>query len=248
MLHVQLGLVFADATRAARELIAAGELGELYHARSVGIRRRGRPFVDGHGTLAFVQRRVAGGGALYDMGVYHLTQLLHLLGGPEVTTISGATYQRVAMDEARRAASGYDVEELAVGLVRFTGGATLDLAESWALHLGGLGGSVLVGTRGGVRLEPFAFFRAHGDLDLDATVDLGAARFRWNTVRGDGDDLGDTHRHWIAALHGRVPLLPTAELALAAMLISEGVYLSARLGREVTAAEVRAASVSTALG
>ena len=44
-----------------------------------------------------------------------------------------------------------------------------------------------------------------------------------------------------------MPLLPTAELALQTMLISEGIYLSDRLSREVTAAEVAAESRSTAL-
>ncbi len=245
MLHIQLSLVFANETRAAQSLIAAGELGELYHARSSGFRRRGRPYVDGHGSAAFVSRRTAGGGALLDMGVYHLTQLLHLLGNPRVLTISGTTYQRTALDPGR--AGAYDVEELAVGLVRCAGGVTIDLIEAWAMHLGGLDGSCLLGTKGGVRLSPFGFYRSLGDLDLDAQVDLGAARFRWNQVTGDGDDLGDTHRHWIAALHGRVPLLPTAELALTAMLISEGVYLSSARAREVTAEEVTAASVSSAL-
>jgi hypothetical protein len=44
-----------------------------------------------------------------------------------------------------------------------------------------------------------------------------------------------------------VPLLPTAELALTSMLISEGIYLSAKVGQEVKADEIRAASISTAL-
>jgi predicted dehydrogenase len=246
MLHVQLSLVFANETRAAKQLIDAGELGELYHARSSGFRRRGRPYVDGHGAPAFVRLQEAGGGALYDMGVYHLTQLLYLLGNPRVVSISGSTYQKTAMDSARRTASQYDVEELAVGLVRFAGGATLDLIEAWAMHLGSLDGSSVIGTQGGVRLSPFAFYRSLGDLDCDTTIDLGAARFRWNTVRGNGDDLGDTHRHWIAALHGRVPLLPTAELALSAMLISEGIYRSSALGREVAADEVAKESISCA--
>ena len=48
----------------------------------------------------------------------------------------------------------------------------------------------------------------------------------------------------VAALQGRVPLLPSAELALNTMLICEGIYLASRLGREVTAAEVREQSVS----
>ncbi|NUP99408.1 MAG: gfo/Idh/MocA family oxidoreductase, partial [Armatimonadetes bacterium] len=53
--------------------------------------------------------------------------------------------------------------------------------------------------------------------------------------------------HWIAAQQGRVPLLPTAECALATMLISEGIYLSDRLGREVTRDEVLEHSASTAV-
>ena len=44
-----------------------------------------------------------------------------------------------------------------------------------------------------------------------------------------------------------MPLLPTAELALNTMLISEGIYLSDQLGREVTAEEVETLSISTAV-
>jgi hypothetical protein len=51
----------------------------------------------------------------------------------------------------------------------------------------------------------------------------------------------------VAVLHGNVPLLPTAELALNTMLISEGVYLSEKLGREVTAEEVLENSKSKTL-
>ena len=69
--------------------------------------------------------------------------------------------------------------------------------------------------------------------------------FRQHNVQGIGDEYDGPQNHWIAALQGRVELLPTAELALAAMLISEGIYLSEKLGREVTAEEVRKASVSS---
>jgi predicted dehydrogenase len=246
-LHIQLGQLYANETRAARELIADGQLGALYHARSTGVRRRGRPYVDGYGKPQFVQRETAGGGALYDMGVYHISQLLFLLGNPTVQRISGKTYQQIDMDPGRREASGYNVEELGLGFVRFEGGLTMDIIESWAIHLDNMEGSTIVGSRGGVRLNPFGFFRSAGDLDLNSTASLDSARFRWNNVRGDGDLYGSSQEHWIAALQGRVELLPTAEIALNTMLISEGIYLSERLGREVTADEVQAESVSSAL-
>ena len=131
--------------------------------------------------------------------------------------------------------------------MRFADGKTLDIVEAWDIQLDNLEGSVLVGSRGGVRLSPFSFHRSSGDLDLNATVDLKGARFRWNNVRGDGELYASSQQHWIAALQGRVELLPTAEIALNTMLISEGIYLSERRGQEVTADEVRASSVSTAL-
>ena len=246
-LSIQLFSLFTDETRAAQELIDAGELGELYHARSTGFRRRGRPYVDGYGTPTFVQKRNSAGGALYDMGVYHIAQVLYLLGNPTVARISGKTYQKTDIDPARRESSGYDVEELGLGFVRFDGDVTLDIIESWAVHMDEFEGSSLFGSKGGVRLHPFGFFRSQGDLDLSATVDLGAARFRWNNVRGDGAYYAGAQAHWIAALQGKVPLRATAEVALNTMLISEGIYLSERLGREVSADEVKENSVSTAV-
>ncbi len=247
MLHIQLGMIYSDETRAARELIDAGELGDIYHARSTGFRRRGRPYVDGYGKPPFVQIQNSGGGALYDMGVYHISQMLYLLGNPVITRISGTTYQKLAMNEERRRAAGYSVEELAVGLVRFEAGLTLDIIEAWAIQLGGMEGSSLVGTKGGIRLSPFSFHRSVGELDLDAETDLHSARYRWNKLHGENDLYANSQVHWIAALQGRAQLLPTAEIALNTMLISAGIYLSAKLGREVSAEEVRESAVSTAI-
>jgi len=246
-LSIQLGTLFSWETRAARMLIEQGWLGKLYHARSVGFRRRGRPYVDGYGSPLFVQKRNSGGGALYDMGVYHIASLLYLLGNPRVLRVSGKVYQETEMDEARRAASGYDVEELGLGFVNLVGGITLDIFEAWATHLGGMEGSSLVGDKGGIRLEPFGFFQSQGDLDLDTKVDLETFARRTHDLRAKMDNGDSPQQHWSAALQGRVALFPTAELALNTMLISEAIYLSDRLEREVTAEEVVQTSESTAI-
>ncbi len=247
MLSIQLSTLFSRETKAAKILIDEGHLGRLYHARSTGFRRRGRPFVDGYGTEKFVQKSIASGGALFDMGVYHISNILYLLGNPAVLTITGKAYQETAMDSARRAASGYSVEELGVGFVRLSGGITLDIIESWAVHLNPFEGSSVLGSDGGVRLEPFGYYRNIGDLELDATVNLDTLQWRLHTVREVGDVYDSPQHHWAAALQGRVELLPTAEIALNTMLISEGIYLSSRLGREVSADEVRELSESLAV-
>ena len=246
-LHIQLSTLYINETRAARELIAAGELGNLYHARSTGHRRRGRPYVDGYGTPTFVQKRNSAGGALYDVGVYHISQILFLLGNPNVERISGKTYQEIDMDAGRKATSGYDVEELGLGFVRLANNMSLDIIESWAIHMDSFEGPVIVGSSGGVRLSPFGFFRSYGDLDVNGTVDMKGARFRWDNVKGDGHFYADSQAHWIAALQHKVDLLPTAEIALNTMLVSEGIYLSEKRGCEVSADEVFEASASTAV-
>lgn len=246
-LAIQFFSLYSEETKAAKALIDAGQLGKLYHARSSGHRRRGRPYVDGYGTPLFVQKTHASGGALYDMGVYHIAQVLYLLGNPAPLTITGQTHQEVAMDEKRRKLSNYDVEELGLGFIRLAGGMSLDIIEAWAINLDKLEGSVVVGTEGGVRLDPFGYFRSVGDLDLNMTADLEAMMWRIHTVGDTGDAYDSSQHHWVAALQGRVDLLPSAEIALNTMLISEGIYLSSARGEEVTADEVKAASESTAL-
>jgi predicted dehydrogenase len=246
-LSIQLATLYSKETKVAKKLINEGRLGRIYHARSTGFRRRGRPYVDGYGTASFVQKAVAAGGALYDMGVYHIARMLYLLGLPTVERISGKVYQETGMDARRREISGFDVEELGVGFVKFDGGLTLDIIESWAIHLGGFEGSSIVGSEGGIRLEPFSLHTTYSDVEMNATFELDSTDWRWHQLDEMQDAYDSPQRHWIAALQGRVDLLPTAEIALATMLISEGIYLSDRLGREVSREEVLELSQSTAV-
>ena len=246
-LSIQLSTLFRPATRVARTLIDENQLGKIYHARSTGYRRRGRPYVDGYGAQAFVSREIAAGGALYDMGVYHIAQILYLLGNPTPMRVSGKTYQETPIDPKRKADSGYDVEELGMGFVRFDDGLSMDIIESWAVHMDAFEGSSVFGSEGGIRLDPFGYFHRVGDMVVDSTVDLRSASSRWQTVHGIGNVYDSPQNHWIAALQGRVELLPTAEIALNTMLISEGIYLSDKLGREVTGDEIREKSESTAV-
>lgn len=256
MLHIQLATLYSAETLIAKDLIDGGKLGKLYHARSNGFRRRNRPYVDGYGTAFFTHKQTAGGGALYDMGVYHISQILYLLGLPTPLRISGQTYQEMDIDKERRKQSGFDVEELGLGFVKFEGGITLDIMEAWAIHLGGMEGSCIIGSEGGIRLPmtiseqnktPFSFHSTVCDVDMDSTFDLDRMRIRRERMNPNHDAYQSSQRHLVAALQGRVPLLPTAQLALQTMLISEGIYMSSQLGREIAAEEVIEQSQSVSI-
>jgi predicted dehydrogenase len=237
-LHVQLSTLYAPETRAAKRIIEAGHLGRIYYAKSSHYRRRGRPFVDGYGTAQFVQKQTAAGGALLDMAVYHISRMMFLLDNPPLLTVSGATYQELDMYADRRESSGYDVEELGLGLVRLEGGLTLFIEESWAIHLDRSSGDEIVGHQGGLRLDPFGYFTTLADLEMNATFDVKSADWRWHQCEETTAGYDNSQRHWVWALLGRIPLLDTAGLALKTAQITEGLYRSAQLGREVTAEEL----------
>ena len=247
MLHIQMGTLYGAEVRAAHRLIADGHLGKIYYARSFGYRRRGRPFVDGYGSATFVDKTISAGGALYDMGIYHIAQILHLIGNPAVKTVTGAAHQELDMDESRRSFSGYSVEEMGLGWVRMEGGISFDIEETWAVHHDGQEASKILGSQGGLRLSPLTYFASLSDMPLSATFDVKGADSRWHACDPETVWYDSSQKHWAGALLGRVPLLPTAEYGLNAALISEGIYLSSRAGKELTAEEIRAQSRSTAI-
>ena len=246
-LGIQLASLFSMEARVARRLIDEGHLGKAYYARSFGYRRRGRPFVDGYATANFVDASICAGGALYDMGVYHIANILYLLDNPKVLTVTGATHQELDMYEDRREFSNYSVEETGLGWARLEGGISFDIEETWAGHQGGTESSKILAARGGITLTPLTFFSSISDVSAASTFDLDSAKARWQACLPDAECYHSPQHHWIGALQGRVDLLPTAEIALNTMLISEGIYMSSRLGREVTADEVRAESASAAI-
>ena len=241
-LHIQLAMLYGSHMLCAKRLIESGRLGKLYHARSYGYRRRGRPFVDGYAEKEFVQQEWGGHGALYDMGVYHISQLLYLLGTPKVSRVSGSIYQELAMD--RRAESGFDVEEMGVGLVKFENGLTLNILESWAIHGGQFPPSSIHGSEGGLQ---FISNHEQGSLTLfseiegypaTTTLDVAAEHYRRRKIDPSIGMYMESQAHWISVLRGQCKPIDTPHIALETMLISEGIFLSSQLGREVTAEEI----------
>ncbi len=238
MLAIQFFSLYDPATRAAKKLIDEGKLGRIYYAKARHYRRRGRPFVDGYGTAQFVSSETSAGGALIDMCVYHAARMVYLLGNPDLLTVSGATFQELDMYPDRRASSGYDVEEFGMGFIRFAGGANLFIEEAWAVHQPSGASHQLFGSQGGIQFEPFTFYTTIGDIEFDATADLKDVDWRWHQcVPGTGDHNG-SQRHWISAQLGRCKLVDSAGVALKTSMILDGIYLSQKLGREVTADEI----------
>jgi len=235
LLAMQLGTLFSKEARAAKRLIDAGRLGRIYYAKASNYRRRGRPYVDGYATPIFVQKEHAGGGALPDMGVYHLGLMMYLLDNPEIETVSASTFQELDMDEGRRKSSGYDVEELATALVRFSGDITLMFEEAWAAHMDGGTGHRIMGSKGGLKLEPFAFFTNMEGIDGDTTFLLDQFETRQNSLLEDWAGYANSQQHFAWSVLGRVPQIRTDLIGLKVCELTEMMYKSAHQRKEIRA-------------
>lgn len=260
-LSIHLDFIFRPQSRIARKMVENGRLGQIYHARSVGLRRCMRPGLDVPPpafSRDFISGHWAGHGALYDMGVYHISQLLYILGTPKLERVTGHTYQKVPYLGRTASEAGMEVEELGVGLATYENGLTLDVLEAWAIHMDEFGPAFLTGDKGGLRLTDewvqgnpsfgLKFLTTKEgsllDIDLKAEENGRSEVFRDPSARF----LADDQACWIAYLSGELKeRYDTAWLALQTMLVSEGIFLSGALGREVAADEIESLSSSMAI-
>ena len=232
-LMVQMGTVFTPEAQAARRMIERGALGRVYYAKTSHYRRRGRPYVDGYGSPAFVQRDNSGGGALLDMGIYHMGMMIYLLGNPEIETVTASTFQEIPMDEGRRRDSGYSVEEFVTGMVRFRGDVTMFFEEAWASNMDGGSGDQVMGSLGGLKLNPLTFYGEHGGLVGDTPINVDMFKRQRQLMDPYAAAYDNPQVHWVHTLLGHTTFIDTAAVALKVAEISEAMYRSAETRREV---------------
>jgi predicted dehydrogenase len=189
------------------------------------MRRRGIPTWG-----VFTQKRYSSGGALIDIGVHVLDQTMWLMGNPKPVAVSGATYTafgnrpEVVAEGKHWDASVFDVDDLGVGLVRFANGATLYLRASWASNIEkGFVEHKLLGTLGGAVKSPLKVYKElHGTL-VDVTP-VSLPDIKPNVAEC---------AHFIACARGDTECLVVPEQVLDVQAVLDGIYESARTGREV---------------
>src|SRR3984893_6863487 len=221
--------LFTPAMRAAKNVIEAGRLGNIYYAKAIFVRSRGIPVGIGHW---FTEKKRSGGGALIDIGIHALDAVWYLMGTPRPMSISAKVFRNFAH---LTNVPTFDVEDAAYAFIRFANDAVVQLETSWAGNLTEdlpprkyfgqeLVNSTIYGTKGSVRLKPLTLFE---DRDGEiAAVPLDAAE-----DEPSGFEL--QLRNFLEAIAGDAEPVNNAEQAVALMEIIDGVYASSELGREV---------------
>lgn len=215
MLAMSLNFRYQSSALTAKKLIDAGELGEIYYAKTGMLRNNSIP----RGWFHVKER--SGGGPLLDLAAHVLDVTWWLMGRPEPVSASGSTFAKLGVAGKGMGSWGVgygdgpvDIEDLAVGLIRFQGGQTLFVEVSWALNSPPITYGNLFGTEGSVTLLPD--FAVHKPSAEAPEMEPGKDRIR-EFVRN--------------VLDGAEPLGPGRD-GLQVMRMLDAIYKSAETGKE----------------
>lgn len=144
-------------SQAIKAFIDKGMLGNVYHAKAIATRRRGIP-----SWGRFYEKAYSTGGPLIDIGVHILDLTLYMIDFPKPVSVVGFVYDPIGTKKAAQHVPWgpwnhrkYDVEDYAVGLVRFDNGMSLLLEASWAMNQSNEAFNFqLLGDKGGAELSP----------------------------------------------------------------------------------------------
>jgi predicted dehydrogenase len=158
---LQIGLQsrFRPEARTLRKLFDEGFFGSVYYGRAVAMRRREVPV-----SPSFLSKTIAGGGSLIDLGVHSLDILLWMIGCPKPVEAFGMTAKKIG-DNAEVVNPGgkwnpeeFEVEDFAMGTIRFENGLMVTLETAWASHITNIGGTFFIGDLAGATYEPLQIY------------------------------------------------------------------------------------------
>lgn len=224
---------FGKDAALAKDLIAHGQVGDIYYAKATYIRRNGNP------GGWFSDKARSGGGPLIDLGVHVIDLVRYLEGNPKPVSVYGATYTKLYNREELADRKAYvsasyrgkedvcDVEDLACAMIRFDNGSTLTVETSYSLNVEKDEGKVeLFGTKGGITIDP--------DLVFHTVTENRMSDIRFASRTGfDGSEFAAELANFVGAIKGEQDLISTADDGIEIMRILDAVYESAKTGHEV---------------
>ena len=220
-----------------KKMIVAGDFGEIYTGRCGWIRRRGVP---GRGGW-FTTKALSGGGPLIDLGVHMIDLAIYLMGNPRAVSVSGCTYSKFsdntdASDSANskfgnKVEDGiFDVEDLAIGFIKFDNGASLQIEFSWASNIKRETYFVeLRGTDKGCKWQDGSYELYDGSKGSFITAPLGKLRQYSKTRNIHGANL----QHFVNVIEKGEKPDYVIDQGVNMIKILTAMYESAETGREV---------------
>ena len=186
----------------------------------------------------FTTKAISGGGPLIDLGVHFIDLTTWLMGDPAPLAVSGCTYRKFADSSvsdsihskfgSKSAGAGtFDVEDLAIGFIRFANGASLQIEFSWASNVENENlFSELRGTKAGATLTP-------GGVKVFTEGPQGLHDILPRLAKNPHGDHAMMLHHFVDVLQKRAKPIIKPEHGVNMIKILSAMYESADKGREV---------------
>ncbi len=224
-----------------KEACENGDLGEIYYAKAIALRRRAVPTWG-----VFLNEYEQGGGPLIDIGTHALDLTLYMMNNYKPKMVVGKTFKKLG-NQTRSANSWGDwdpekftVEDSAFGFIVMENGAVISLESAWAINISDPHEAVctLCGTKGGADYEggddhelQFNYVKYGRQVIEKPSFDAGGVAFY------DGDGGADPKdiecRLWYDAILNDTEVRTKPEEALVVTQILEAIYTSEKTGQPV---------------
>lgn len=194
-----------------KEIIESGILGDIYFLHHNAVRRQERPGIEYHPSAKwFLNKAIAGGGPMFDWGVYDLSFHLGLLNDvPELIDVE-TLFVKSGLDRKDPGTAIYDTEEHFAVRMKLTGGIDYYWERASHANVEAPNETRIYGTKGGIKLQ-FCTWDSP-DIHVYTTSDEGRGHAQTETITVDmqhQDDGFELSKHLIAVLDGDVePLMP----------------------------------------
>ena len=219
-----------------KKIVQSGELGDIYYIQTGGGRRRGIPTPFG---TTFIEKETGGIGAVGDIGTYSLDMVLNAIGYPKPLTVSGYTSDFFGKDptyytQHPEYAEKFGVDDFAAGFIRLEGGIVLDFRISWAMHMDTAGDTLILGTKGGLRIPSTECWNGEVHKPMTVYKTIAGKEISYEIPLEPGNALFyEKIRTFLDAVKtGGKPAVPSSEI-LYNQAIIDGLVRSAKLGHEI---------------
>lgn len=221
-----------------KKIVESGELGKIYYIQTGGGRRHGIPTPFG---TTFIREETAGVGALGDIGCYSLDMVLNAIGYPKPLTVSGYKSNFFGTQPSYypthpEYAEIFSVDDFAAAFIRLEGGIILDFRIAWAMHLDTPGDTIIMGTKGSLRIPstecwngtvggPMKIYHDVAGEGVETEIPIIKDKSKglfYNKIRSFLDAVKD----------GGVAPVPSSQIIYNQAII-DGIVKSSELGREV---------------
>ena len=220
-----------------KKIVDSGELGKVYYIQTGG-GRQGRDIPVPFGT-SFIAKETGGVGSVGDIGCYSLDMVLNAVGYPKPLTVSGYTSDFFGKDPTTypghpEYAEAFGVDDFAAGFVRLEGGIILDFRIAWAQHVDTFGDTLIVGTKGTLKIPSMPCY--NGDLPsaLKLHTEIAGKMVEVDIPKTKCPNLFyQKLRSFVDSIkNGGEATIPSSQIVINQAII-DGIVKSSQLGKEI---------------